>query len=148
MEGKQNLIDIFQKLDQIAKVWDMDEGIAYTRDPYQIYIAATLLSNDGCWNFLQLDPGQGKTVIMILMIHYYSKENSLPCAIVTDLPHLESQLIRVTKEFRFTEGTISVISFSSLNTHASHNDLCVYFVDEADDAMSKHLVDFTPSATL
>ena len=65
-----------------------------------MYIAAKLLDGIRMWRFLQLAPGQGKTIVMVMIIHYLAEHNNLPSAIVTDLPYLQTQLMRVTKAFR------------------------------------------------
>ena len=76
------------------KAWSDIDSLYCFADHQQAYIAARLVHQKTTkfWRVCQADPGQGKTIIMILIAYYYIQENEGEPVIIAYADHLVKQL--------------------------------------------------------
>ena len=82
----------YTKIEEIAKKLESIETLRFFACHYQIYMTAHLLAMSVRWRVCKALPGQGKTIIMILLSLYYIQEKGLQPVIVGQSQHLVDQL--------------------------------------------------------
>ena len=146
---KDGLQDIYAQMMLTSQALQRDDG--YRTNPYQVYLAAKLVSSKSNWTVLQLGPGQGKTFIMFLMAMHFCIHRTYKNAVIFTTEEVLANQLRMNKEKHCHENYpefIQVVTGPNFKVAASMYPDSVFFVDEGDVFIRDHLCHLGPDKTL